>query len=83
MKPASVLCVRDSSPPAVPESTREHCVECGHGVWVSPATRLAVHNHRVFFVCLPCAPTLADDGIELQVQPPTPEQLDELRRVNG
>ena len=77
MSGAVLLCVPASAPARVPGSTRATCIECRCDVWVSPASLLIAREARAFFVCLPCAPTLADDGVELQVAPLTPEQVAE------
>lgn len=74
-----VLCAPVGSIEPVAGSTVETCIECRQPVWVSAATKLlAAELHPAWFVCLPCAPTLADDGVELQVEPPTPAQLAEV-----
>lgn len=81
--PAMVLCTPETSTPGATGSTRERCIECGIGVWVSPATRLLACDRRLFFLCVPCGPSLADPGVELVVEPATTEQLRELDQAFG
>ena len=77
MSATVLLCAPASTPAKAPGSTLATCIECRGEVWVSPASLLLAREARAFFVCLPCAPTLADDGVELQVAPLTPEQVAE------
>jgi len=61
--------------PHVPGSVRKQCYSCGEDVWVSPASMEIAASLE--FVCMECAP-FAMEGVD--IMPPTPEQLWEVRR---
>jgi hypothetical protein len=67
----------DRVPNPIPKSTRDLCIECRQPIWVAPSTAQAIPE-VAYRVCLGCAGEIFD-GLEINVQAPTPEQLEEAR----
>jgi hypothetical protein len=66
-------------------STRQFCELCAEPVWATPASiaYAASSGLRVMFACTDCATGLIRmDGDRAEIMPPSPQQLDELRRCD-
>ena len=65
----------------VPGTMERACSKCGRAVWLSRATEAAVAGREANLICIPCCKTLDPEGEDMEWQPPTPGQLNELRSV--
>ena len=77
---SNLVCVRvkELSVCPVEGSWIERCRDCSVPVWVSGSGLRAAGGEAVKIVCLQCA--RKDPEFLESLQPPTPEQLDEIRR---
>jgi hypothetical protein len=63
----------------VPGSTKTDCTDCGQRVWVSAASLALSKAQGARIICMDCANKRAATDEEVEVQPPTEEQLREIR----
>jgi hypothetical protein len=63
----------------IPGSTKTRCGDCGERVWISPASLRLSKKRHLKIVCMPCADVRAEKDDNLQIQPPTEEQRQEIR----
>lgn len=73
-----VVCMPGAQKTVVPGSTQRNCLHCAEPIWVSPATLQSVAGKLARFICLNCA--ARQDELAKTLLPPSPQQLEELRR---
>ena len=77
---AYLVCLRvEDLPVAVPGSTKKRCSVCGQPVWVSAASLKLGKQKHAALLCMPCAVEKAATDDEVVVQPPTEEQIKEIK----
>lgn len=75
-----LVCMRIAGrgPGVVPGSAKKRCAECNAQVWVSPTGVQLLQTRKLRMLCMECARQQAKTE-DLEIESPTPEQLDELR----
>jgi len=73
------LPVKGHSAMIVPGSTKTRCHDCGARVWISPASLKLAKQRKLKAVCTDCTDKRAEKSDDLQIQPPTEEQRQEIR----
>jgi hypothetical protein len=63
----------------VPGSTKTDCTDCGQRVWVSAASLALSREKGAKIICMACADKRAAKDDDVQVQPPSADQLREIR----
>ena len=63
----------------VPGSTKTDCTDCGQRVWVSAASLALGKEQGAKIICMDCANKRAAKDEDVEIQPPTEEQLREIR----
>jgi hypothetical protein len=77
---AYLVCLRvTDAAVVVPGSTKNTCSACGERVWVSAASLALSKERKLRILCMDCADKKAAEDDDVQVQPPTEEQLKEIR----
>jgi hypothetical protein len=65
----------------IPGSVHKACQRCESLIWASPATLASIRGVKHGFLCMECALFLrSQEQGESEVMPPSPEQIEELRR---
>ncbi len=69
-----------------PGSIKDKCSECSRDVWIAPTGQKYVKEKGFVVICIPCAvrkdKEAQDKGERpTNLMPPTPEQIEEVRRA--
>lgn len=80
-KPKHLVCLSVSAElTPVEGSTITNCVECDDRLWIAPASD-SLAGYDLKPLCFKCASKMAaDDNEPIEVVPPTPEQMKELKQ---
>lgn len=77
-----LICSRIADGPEGPVGFVGKCIKCQCAVAISPASYQAAKGYpgKILATCLPCF-LLKRAGTAIQIEPPTPGQLEEIRQV--
>ena len=67
--------------PYVPGAVVRECADCGRPIWVAPSGQKMEREQGAEVACFECAEKRMKEDPESKLQPPTPEQIEEIKRT--